>query len=250
MLRLSCVLLLCLVWASAAAAQSLPDELARVDRLWKQGEYSAALAVLEDLQDRQPADAEVQWRLARTRAIIGERIASEEERGQLYEAALEAAQEAVRLDPESAQAHLALAIAAGRKALFASSTRQKVEFSRMVKEHADRAIALDPDLAMAYYVRGRWYKEVSDLDFFERAAARLAYGGLPDASYERAVADLRRAVELEDRVRYRLALVRTYHRMGEEDQARTELQHLLELPETYPEDADLKAEARELLQEL
>jgi predicted Zn-dependent protease len=57
--------------------------------------------------------------------------------------ALAYAKRAVALQPENAVNVLSLAICYGKMAVF-SDTRAKIEFSRLVKLDAERALALDP----------------------------------------------------------------------------------------------------------
>lgn len=239
------VTLMFLLLAGPAAAQSLGD----VDRMRKAGQYREALSVLEQARQRTPADAEVLWRLSRTRVDLGEQAQKEAERLVHYRAALADAEAAVAADDAHAQAHLAVAIAAGRVAL-QSPTKQKVELSRTVKEHVDRAIALNPRDDAALHVRARWHYEVASLGFLSRTALKLVYGGLPDASYEKAARDFEQAITLQDLIRHRVELAKTFLKLDRPADARTHLQRALALPETDPDDPGYKTEARALLKAL
>lgn len=238
-----------LIGESAAQSTPAPAALAEVDRLWRQGQFEAALGRLEALQQDQPRNAEVLWRLARVKVDLGEDATSEDRQERLYRAATEDAQAAVEAAPTSADAYVTRAIASGRVALV-SGTREKVERSREVKESVDRAVELDPSNVLAYHIRGRWHYEVASLGFFSRAALKLIYGGLPNASYENAAEDLQRANEIEDLVVNHVELGKTYLKLGEEEKARAEFQRALALPSTYPNDTQYKQEARERLAEM
>ena len=139
---------------------------------------------------------------------------------------------------------MARAIASGRVGLI-SGTKEKVRHSREVKESVDRAIALDPNNALAYHIRGRWHYEVASLGFFARAALNLVYGGLPDASYEQALQDLQRANAIEDLVINHVELGKTYLKLDEEAEARAAFQRALDHPSVYPKDDLYKEQARE-----
>ena len=236
---------------SGAAAQQndLSDTLSQVDSLRTVGDFRQAFATLNNLAQDDPNNAEVLWRLSRTKVDLGEQRTRDEEREQFYQQAFEDAEAAIAADSASARAYLAGAIAAGRVGLI-SGTRRKVEMSRTVKEYVDRAIELNSDLPAAYHVRGRWNYEVASLGFFSRTVVRAVYGGLPDASYEAAVVNFERSIALDDRVVDRLELARTYLAMDQETQARTELQRALELPNKDPDDPQYKKEARELLDDI
>lgn len=237
--------------ALAQATDSLQQVLETVDQMRTEGEFQSALDRLQALRDQHPSNVEILWRLARTKVDIGEQVAetNENRMERLYQEALDDATRAIEADTTNAHAHLAVAIAAGRVGLI-SGTREKVRQSRTVKEHVDRAIELDSTLAAAHHVRGRWNHEVASLGFFSRSVVRLVYGGLPDASYEAAVRNFKKSIELDDRVIDRLELARTYIEMDREDLAKQHLQMALELPNKDPDDPQYKEEARELLEEL
>lgn len=109
--------------------------------------------------------------------------------------ALAYAQRAAALAPESLLHALTLAVCYGKLAVY-SETRAKIRYSRLVKQEAERAVALDPANDWAHHVLGRWHHEVAGLGFATRLFVRVIYGGLPGASRARAVRHLERAVEL------------------------------------------------------
>lgn len=236
--------------AAATPAASVSDAtLATIDSLRDAGAYRDAYGRLASLANQHPDDAAVQWRLALTQVDMGETSDSDQRRNSLYKQALQAAQAAVRADSMSADAHYSMAVSEGRVALTAG-TREKIRRSRAVKHHADRAIELDPSFSAAHHVRARWNREVADLGFFERAIVKTVYGGLPDASFEQAVRDFQKAIELEDTIIHHLELARTYVKMDEEDKAREHLRTALDMPIDDPDDPRHQENARALLQDL
>lgn len=245
---LSIFLVLPLLIVPAPAAAQPSAVLARVDSLRLDGAFEQARDTLQALQNRHPDRAPVLWRLARTYVDLGEE-AEDDRQEELYQQAFTAARAAVEADSANAEAHLAVAIAAGRMALI-SGTRTKVELSRTVKEHVDRAIEIDPTNATAHHVRGKWHHEVASLGFFARTVVKVVYGGLPDASYDRAVRDFQTAVDLDEHVGTHLELGRTYLQMDRDEDARQHLERALELPNVDPDDPRYKREARELLRDL
>lgn len=223
--------------------------LATVDELRSGGEFREALSQLNALREERGDNVEVLWRMSLTRVDIAKTVDSEDAAGEHYKEALKLAEAALTVDSENAYSHLAKAIAEGRIALDAG-TRERVQRSRAVKEHTDRAIELDRNLAPAFHVRGRWHREVSDLGFFERAVVKTVYGGLPTASFEQAVRDFKRAIELENVRFHHLELARTYLKMDRPSDAREELKTVIELPAKEPFDVRYKEEAQELLEDL
>lgn len=222
--------------------------LAVVDSLRAEGEFRQVLSRLQRLQNAHPERADVLYRLAFAWSDLGKEAENERRKVNFFEQSAAVAEAAVAADPESAWAHLAVAVAEGRLTQHVSP-RERVERSRAVKEHAERALELDSTLAGAYHVRGRWHQEAAELNFFQRTAVKVVYGGLPEASLEQAVSDFQRALELETRTFHHLELGKTYLKMGRSDAAQDQLQAALEVPPKDPFASEYKAEARRLLQQ-
>jgi tetratricopeptide (TPR) repeat protein len=244
-----------LMIAVPGQAQSTSDlaprdsALVRVDELRQAGRFQEALSQLDSLRNEYGTDVAVLWRQSLTQVDVAKTLDKKDERSPHYQQALELANAALAADTTNAHAHLAKAVAEGRIALDAG-TRERVQRSRAVKQHADRAIELDDTLPGAFHTRARWNREVSDLNFFERAIVKTVYGGLPEASFEASVEDFQRAIELENVRFHHLELAKTYLKMDRPADATAELQTVLELPAKEPFDEQYKTEAQELLEEL
>lgn len=230
-------------------AQSLEALMTRGDSLHEARQSDAALKTFQEAEKLAPGNAQVLWRIAREYYDKGN-VADEEKKENLYENSLTYARKAVEADPQSADAHLWVAIAAGKVALQRGG-KEKVEMSREVKEEAMRAVELDPNNDSAYHVLARWHFEVATLSWVLKTAAKVVYGGMPEASLEESVRYFQKAVEISpDWINHRLQLAKVYIEQGNEEKARTQLRKVLELPEDDVEDPQHKEEARELLAEL
>jgi len=228
---------------------ALQTTLTTIDSLRGAGDFKTALGRLQALRAEHPGRVDVLWRLVYTWTDLGQATDKKDARTAHYENALDVAKAGLAADSSSARAHLAMAVAQGRAALDAG-TRERIQRSRAVKRHADRAIAIDSTLDGAYHTRGRWHREVEDLGFFKRAIVKTVYGGLPESSMDQAVQDFRRAIELDDRLFHHLELGKTYLQMDRSQAARRELQTVLDMPATEPFDPQYKEEARALLDDL
>ncbi|PQJ36055.1 hypothetical protein BSZ35_16895 [Salinibacter sp. 10B] len=236
--------------AQTSPSPETPDSvLVQVDELRGDGRFQKAISRLKTLRREYGDDVEILWRLSLTEVDLAKTLEEKDERKPHYRTALAFADTALTVDSTSAHAHLAKAVAEGRIALDAG-TRERVQRSRAVKTHADRAIELDDTLPGAYHTRARWNREASDLNFFERAIVKTVYGGLPESSFEQAVRDFKRAIELENVRFHHLELAKTYLKMDRTAEARSELQTVLELPAREPFDQQYKTEAQTLLEEL
>ncbi len=165
------------------------------------------------------------------------------------EQALAYSQRAVALAPENPVNVLSVAISYGKLALF-SPTREKIAFSRLLKNETERALALDPDYAWAHHVLGRWYYEVATLGGAAKFFVKLIYGGLPPASLDQAIEHLERAVALDpDNLIHHLELGFAYRAAGDRDRARVQFISGLAMRETTINDAAAKTRAARALAE-
>lgn len=175
---------------------------------------------------------------------------TESAKKQLAQTALGYAQRAAQLDPRNAINVLSLAVCHGKLASY-SDARIKLEYSRLVKDEAERALKLDPHYAWAHHVIGRWHVEVASLGGTKRFFARLVYGDLPAASLERGIAALRQAVDLEpDELAHRLELGFAYLADGQNAKARALFETGLTMPSRKKHDHAAKERARAALKEL
>jgi len=246
---------LSLAWLVLAAPAAFADsEVARLMELGLAQDASLdtahALQTFLQAEKLAPDDANVLYRIAREYALSMNDTASKEEQRARGEQALAYAKRALAADPNNAQTHLAAAICYGRLAPFVDS-RTRIGYSRLIKQEADAAVALDPTDAYGYHLLGGWNYELAGLNPLLRGMARVIYGALPDASYEDAERYLKKAVELAPaRIAHRVELGRTYAALGKKELARQELRLALSLPDREKDDPESKRRAREALQKL
>lgn len=203
----------------------------------------AALDLFQRADAARPGDAFIQQKLSRQFSDLTLDTADLAEKKRLCTESLAHARRAVELQPADAVNVLSVAICYGKLATYAD-TRMKIEYSRHVKEHAERALTLDPAYDYAHHVIGRWHYEVATLGTATRFFIRLIYGGLPDASTAEAVRRLRRATELSPQLpAHRVELGFALLADGQREPARLAFEHALALPkrEKYDDEAWLRA---------
>jgi tetratricopeptide (TPR) repeat protein len=206
-----------------------------------------ALELFLEAGRAQPDDPFILQKIARQYSDLTTDQPTPEAKRRYARAALDHAQRAVGLDPRDPVNVLSVAISHGKLAVY-SDARTKVQYSRLVKEDAERALALDPGYAWAHHVLGRWHYEVATLNAAERLFVRFFYGGLPDASHAQAVAHLRRAVELEpDELNHHLELGFALAAAGRPAEARSHWERGLAMPGRGKHDPAAKLRAREAL---
>lgn len=239
---LACVLSLRAADADALIRDALAAELRFDSR--------TALELFQRADAARPGDAFIQQKLSRQYSDLTIDTPDLAEKKRLCTEALAHARRAVELKPADAVNVLSLAICYGKLGIY-SDTRTKIEYSRHVKEHTERALALDPAYDYAHHVLGRWHYEVASLGAAARFFVRVIYGGLPPASTAEAVRHLRRAVELSpDLPAHRVELGFALLADGQRDLARETLTQALALPKREKYDDEAWRRAREALAKL
>lgn len=228
---------------AATVSELLRDAGAAEARL----DSARALELYRQADAAQPDDVRILQKVARQYSDLVLDQATDAERRRCAEAALDYARRAVALDPRDPVSVLSVAIAYGKIAS-CSDPRDKVRYSRRVKEEAERALALDPDYAWAHHILGRWHREVAALGPAARGFVWLLYGGLPGASPAEAVTRLQRAVELEPgELNHHLELGFALAAVGRKSEARQAWTQGLGMPSVGKHDEAAKREAREAL---
>lgn len=224
------------------------DGLAAEQRL----DTSGALAAFYAADRAKPNDAFILQKIARHTSdsivdLPANNIADKKRRAQT---ALAYARRAVALAPDNAENVLSLAICHGTLGVY-SDTRDKIAYSRLVREDAERALALNPDYDWAHHVLGRWHYEVATLGATTRLIVKLIYGGLPDASVDAAIRHLERAVVLAPQVApHHLELGFAYLAADRRADARAAFSRGLDLPSVGKHDEAAKTRARSALARL
>lgn len=236
----------------AITAPALAED-ARVTALIAQGDAEerqhhalAAVEALRQAEQIEPKNIGVLLRLSKQFSdLVGETKGPEAERH--ARRALDYARQAVALDDGNAKAHLSVAIGYGKLTDFVGN-KTKVEYSKLIRDEAQRSLDLDAQDDFAWHVLGRWHAGIGKVSPVLRAMARVVYGGLPPASNEDAVRCLKKATELAPRrIIHRSELARVYRAMGRSADAAKEWQAVLALAAVDAEDTRDQREAREAL---
>ncbi len=250
--------LLLLSWWVLALSARVAFAAGDVTALIQKGDtYDAQLntaAALQTYLEAEKAgggnDSSLLVRIARQYAFSMNDTRDEDEQLKLGQKALEYSQRAVQADPKNAKAQLSVAICYGRLATLAAN-KKKIEYSRLIKEYAEAALALDPADAYAYHVLGAWNYELANINAVMRTVAKMIYGEIPQASLESAEKYFRKAVDIApQRVSHRVELGRTYLALGKKDLAEAELRRALALPNREKDDPESKRRATDALRKL
>ena len=243
-------LFLITVLAAALPAAPLDDLLREGQAAEAKLDSGRALELYQQADAARPNDAFILQKIAKQYSDLVPDQATDDGKKQFATRGLEYARRYFALEPTNGVYALSLAICHGHLAVV-SDVRTKVEYSRLIKEEAERSLSLDPGYAWAHHILGRWHYEVASLGMTARVFARLLYGGIPPASPEEGVTHLQRATELEPgELNHWIDLGFAYAATGRKNEARASWKHGLAMPDRSKHDATSKKRAREGLKEL
>lgn len=177
--------------------------------------------------------------------------APEAEKMKYYRSAEYLAKKAIKLKETSADAHFAYAMALGRINENASS-KQKIANAKLIRAEVDRAIVLNPKLAGAYHILGRWHRTIAGFNAIEKAMINSFFGGVPPGgSYDDAIKSFIMAVSLEPKyMNHQFELAQTYYEMGKEVEAKLWAKKALEITPSNDDDIKAKKDCEALLKKL
>lgn len=209
----------------------------------------AALQKFLQVLKLDPDNYEATWNASLLYSRIGNRM-RDSDRDQYFSSAKLYAQKALKLNPNDAQSNFAMAAAMGRMALI-SGPSDKVAASRDIRKYTERAIQLDPNHAGAHYILGKWNYEVANLNWAEKTAANLLFGGIPEGSLDAAIEHYSLATKLAPgSILYYRDLALALHQKKSYDEEIRVLNQALTLKPKTEDDPVYLAQCKELLNQV
>jgi tetratricopeptide (TPR) repeat protein len=218
------------------------------DRYFEELKFRDAVAAYEIALKNGPENYDVLWRLARCYSKWG--VIERENRKVYTPPAIDYAERAIDADSGGFEGHLYLAESLGIS-LYYEGPRDQVRFIRRIKEEAERAIEIDPAHYRPYMLLGVWHRNVMEAGWLAKKLAAIFLGGLPEASMDKAVGNLKRSVRLKPdfiKTHYELALA--YISLGEKDLAADALKTALRCPTLNIKEEGLRKKSIKLLSEI
>lgn len=250
-LLLATMVLLGIFAGSQAFGQSTEQPLLQKAMILEQeGHGNQALDVYREI-----LHSSSQYEPALTRAsVLMTQMADHESvhrlRIQHYQQAIQWAQMATRLRPDGYESNLALAVALNGLG-GVSGAKEKMDYWKRSKEYIDKAINIGPKMGEAYYACGKWYEEFANLNFAEKEAARLLFGGLPKASIQMAMQNYQTCINLSPGfLPAYLDLAKAYHQQGNDTRAIGLLKSAVHLRPKGELDRQIQRECQVMLQNL
>ncbi|HEY9166812.1 MAG TPA: tetratricopeptide repeat protein [Candidatus Kryptonia bacterium] len=246
----SMVLAVVMLLSCAFSGPTLQDLLKKSDDLFNSFDNKEALQVLRDANNEYPDNAEILWRMCRAQTHIADHMPvatddQKDEQLQAYQEAYNNADRAVKADGNNSMAYTYRAVANGKVALF-KGVFSVAPIVKQVREDCERAIALDPNNAIPYYILGRTHAKLAEKPKLFRWPLGLAWGNMDDA-----IKFYEKAVGLDGNfVMFRLDLAKAYDEQEEYQKAREQLWTIPGIPKRDEDDDSLKTAASSLLQDI
>lgn len=182
---------------------------------------------------------------------LGSRKENKNDKRLNFESALAFAQRAAKVDANSADANYALAMASGKMTEVETENKKIVAYVKDTKAFADKAIAINSNFGKAYFILGRWHYEMVNLSGIKKAAVKLFYGGLPEASLENAIMYMEKCKSLEPYYMINYYFLNKAYKDNDKPAKQIEvLSRMVKLPNRTFDDAVMKEDAQKQLQQL
>ncbi|KAM3853497.1 regulator of microtubule dynamics protein 2 isoform 1-T1 [Vipera latastei] len=227
-------------WINSSISSLMPEEqkdlfnlLQEVDRIHggSEDEKRESFKLLLEREEEYRNHPGFLWRLARAYGDMFELTTDAEEKKNyaaedvqyIFPLRMEGklvGENAVNLDPSSAESHQWFAMMCGYMSQF-ETIQNKIRNGYLFKEHLDKAIALKPQDPLLYYLTGRWCYEVAQLSWIEKKVAAALFGIPPTSTIHEALQNFLKAEELHPRYSKSnyVYLVKCYKDLGQRSNA-------------------------------
>ncbi|MCU0335097.1 MAG: hypothetical protein MUF62_08605 [Chitinophagaceae bacterium] len=243
--------LACLLWAAGTAAQDPASLLEEGRRLELKLKDEDALEKYRQVLAIQPSNLKAVMRSAEVTCALASRKSSQEEKLVGYLQAKRFADAALRLDSNSAEANYTMAVVLGKLTEVEKRNDEVVQYVKQVKSYIDKSIKLDPGFGKAWHVLGKWHLEVVMLNGIKKAALKIIYGGVGEASLTTAIECMEKCKTMEPYyARNFFDLARAYEFGKQYEKSIRLLEQLAKLPTKRQDDVVVKAEGAVMLQKL
>jgi tetratricopeptide (TPR) repeat protein len=227
-----------------------PQLLEKADRLDDSDHFAEALTILKDAEKSDPSNPEILFRISRVESDLIDDLKDESKKKAYAHESVTYAKKAIELAPNNSDAHLAASIAYGKLTDYVDN-RTKMEYSRVLKNEAEKAVELDPKSDYGYLILARWNFEMTQLNPILKGIAQMLYGEVPPASQEKALEYFQKAIAIApNRIIHHFYYGQALAKLGRKDEAKAQYEKVLALPATDKEDRGYQRDASTALKAL
>jgi tetratricopeptide (TPR) repeat protein len=240
---------LLLIVVTGVQAQDINILLKQADNFEKQQKEPEALETYKQILLQEPTNMRSLVKAAEMNISIGNRQTDNNNKKIYIETGYSFAKRAWNTDSSDADAAFVMGLVSGKMTDVETDNKKRMGYARDIKYYADKAVAINPDHAKGNFLLGRWHYEMSSLSGLKKAAVKVLYGGLPDASFEEAIRYMEKCKKLEPYFANNyLFLAKAYKENHQPAPAIEVLNKLVKLPTRTSDDVAIKAEGAKLLE--
>lgn len=244
-------LLISVLFTQISFSQDIDVLLKQADNFDKQVKETEAIEKYKEILAIAPNNFKALYRLTELNAAIGSRQIKDKDKIPFFQTAYDYAQQAYKADSTNADAFYLLSLASWKKSLVEEKNKEEVEFLRNWKEHAEKAIAINPKHAKATFLLGKWNFDMSKASILKKAAAKTIYGGISNWDIESAIKLFEQAKVFDQYfVQNYYELAKAYEYNNQPTQQIEILNRLVKLPVRTGDDAGWKAEGKKMLEQM
>ncbi|MEO6490848.1 MAG: tetratricopeptide repeat protein [Ferruginibacter sp.] len=232
-----------------ALPQDVSSLIKEGDRLESIPDEKAAFHKFREVLKLQPLNIYAVNKCSELCSRIGQRQTDPKVRDDYYHAAKTYAGLALKINPHNSEANCLMGMVLGRSSMTRSG-KEKIQNAREIKKYVDLSIKFDARNFKAWHILGRWHYEITNLNFIEKAAVKVLYGGVPAASLKESIHAFEkvRAIVPGFILNY-LEMAKAYMQNGQKEKAIAYLNVMLSLPIQTEDDAAIQQQGRKLLKE-
>jgi tetratricopeptide (TPR) repeat protein len=240
----------CIMVATLARSQDVSTLIRKSDELDAQERTDDAIEVLKQAEKISPNNPNLLIKLSQDYSDKVDTAKGRTQKLGFAKLCLEYAKKAVHQAPDNADAHVCLSIAYGKMTDFLDN-KTKMEYSKVVKSEAEKAVALNPKNDVALLILARWNFDMATLNPILKAIAQTLYGQLPPASKEQAVEYFQKAIAAApERIMNHAQFAEALEAMGKTKEAQAEWMKVKQLKPADAEDRRYIAEAERKLKSM
>jgi tetratricopeptide (TPR) repeat protein len=233
--------------ATIGQSQDVSTLIRKADQLDAQEQTDRAIDALKQAEKISPNNSDVLIKLSQDYSDKIDAVKVRAEKLHFANLCLEYAKKAVREAPGSSDAHVCLSIAYGKMTDFVDN-RTKMEYSKVVKSEAEKAVELNAENDVALLILARWNFDMATLNPILKGIAQALYGQLPPASKEKAVEYFRAAIAAApQRIINHAEYAKALESMGRTQEAKAEWLKVKQLKPSDAGDRQYIAQAEERL---
>ena len=182
---------------------------------------------------------------------LGARLTVKLQQKEKYETAKTYADKALELDSTNADANYAKALAYFKLSTVDSENKKMVALLKESRLTAEKVLLINPGHGRANFLLGKWNFDIVNTAWTKKAAVRVLYGGIPEATIESAIIFMEKCRNTEPYfVQNFLELGKAYRFNNNPAKALEVFNQLIKLPNRTADDAAWKAEGKKLLAEI